>query len=174
MARRQAAPKREIQPDPKYHSTLVRKFINFIMIEGKKSTAERIVYGALKMLGEKAKKTKKTENEQNEVNVSKNLSPLAHFEQALNNVCPTVEVRSRRVGGATYQVPVEVKRERSLTLGMRWIIQASRNRSDKGMILRLAAELIDALENKGTAVKKREDAHKMAKANQAFAHFRWN
>ncbi|CAM3049739.1 30S ribosomal protein S7 [Legionella worsleiensis] len=171
MPRRREVPKREILPDPKHHSELLAKFINVLMVSGKKSTAEKIIYGALTVLDERVKKSKKSEEETNE---STSGSVLRYFEDALNNVRPSVEVRSRRVGGATYQVPVEVRHDRSIALGMRWIVQAARSRGEKGMMLRLAGELMDAYESKGSAVKKREDTHKMAKANQAFAHFRWN
>ena len=170
MPRRREVPKREILPDPKHHSELLAKFINVLMISGKKSTAERIIYGALVVMEERIKKLKKSEDESSEAAGG----VLRAFEQALDNVRPTVEVRSRRVGGATYQVPVEVRLDRSIALGMRWVVQASRSRGEKGMMLRLAGELVDAFENKGSAVKKREETHKMAKANQAFAHFRWN
>lgn len=174
MPRRREVPKREILPDPKHHSELLAKFINVLMISGKKSTAEKIIYGALSVMEERVKKIKKTEDESGEQGGAGSSSILRHFEQALDNVRPTVEVRSRRVGGATYQVPVEVRLDRSIALGMRWIVQSSRSRGEKGMMLRLAGELIDAFEGKGSAVKKREETHKMAKANQAFAHFRWN
>lgn len=175
MPRRREVPKREILPDPKHHSELLAKFINVLMISGKKSTAEKIIYGALTVMEERVKKTKKSEEEGGESGASGNAgSVLRYFEDALNNVRPSVEVRSRRVGGATYQVPVEVRNDRSIALGMRWIVQAARTRGEKGMMLRLAGELMDAFESKGSAVKKREDTHKMAKANQAFAHFRWN
>lgn len=173
MPRRREVPKREILPDPKHHSELLAKFINVLMISGKKSTAEKIIYGALTIMDERLKKMKKQDDEDGEAGGSAT-GVLRYFEQALTNVRPTVEVRSRRVGGATYQVPVEVRLDRSIALGMRWIVQASRSRGEKGMMLRLAGELIDAFENKGSAVKKREETHKMAKANQAFAHFRWN
>lgn len=171
MPRRREVPKREILPDPKHNSELLAKFINVLMISGKKSTAEKIIYGALDVISERAKKLKKDEDDSGSTGGK---TVLQYFEQALDNVRPSVEVRSRRVGGATYQVPVEVRTDRSIALGMRWIVQAARNRGEKGMMLRLAGELMDALENKGTAAKKREDTHKMAKANQAFAHFRWN
>jgi len=178
MPRRREVPKREILPDPKHHSELLAKFINVLMISGKKSTAEKIIYGALDVLTERVKKAKKADEDGEEGgNSSAGTSATAvlrYFEQALDNVRPTVEVRSRRVGGATYQVPVEVRTDRSIALGMRWIVQAARSRGEKGMMLRLAGELSDAFENKGSAAKKREDTHKMAKANQAFAHFRWN
>jgi len=158
-------------PDPKHQSELLAKFINVLMISGKKSTAEKIIYGALDIIDERLKKMKKADEDDHHKDVS---PALRCFEQALTNVRPTVEVRSRRVGGATYQVPVEVRMDRSIALGMRWIVKAARSRGEKGMMLRLAGELIEAFENKGSAVKKREETHKMAKANQAFAHFRWN
>lgn len=174
MPRRREVPKREILPDPKHHSELLAKFINVLMVSGKKSTAEKIIYGALSVLEERIKKIKKADVEDEGNGSSTAGGVLRYFEQALDNVRPTVEVRSRRVGGATYQVPVEVRTDRSIALGMRWIVQASRTRGEKGMMLRLAGELVDAFESKGSAVKKREETHKMAKANQAFAHFRWN
>lgn len=175
MPRRREVPKREILPDPKHHSELLAKFINVLMVSGKKSTAEKIIYGALTVMEERVKKTKKTDEDGGESTTGGNAgSVLRYFEDALDNVRPSVEVRSRRVGGATYQVPVEVRHDRSIALGMRWIVQAARSRGEKGMMLRLAGELMDAFESKGSAVKKREDTHKMAKANQAFAHFRWN
>ncbi|MDX1838431.1 30S ribosomal protein S7 [Legionella taurinensis] len=175
MPRRREVPKREILPDPKHHSELLAKFINVLMVSGKKSTAEKITYGALDLLNERIKKSKKNDEEGETGSSSAGSASVLHyFEQALDNVRPSVEVRSRRVGGATYQVPVEVRMDRSIALGMRWIVQAARSRGEKGMMLRLAGELIDAFESKGSAVKKREDTHKMAKANQAFAHFRWN
>lgn len=159
MSRRREAAKREVLPDPLYKSVLVAKFVNRVMQSGKKSTAEKIVYGAFIQLQET-----KSANENNILEV---------FDGALNNVRPSVEVKSRRVGGATYQVPVEVRPSRQTALAMRWVIEAAQKRSEKTMALRLAAELNDAIENRGTAVKKREDVHRMAKANQAFAHFRW-
>lgn len=175
MPRRREVPKREILPDPKHHSELLAKFINVLMISGKKSIAEKVIYGALTVLDERVKKLKKSDDEGEAGSGSGSAGGvLRYFEQALDNVRPTVEVRSRRVGGATYQVPVEVRMDRSIALGMRWIVQAARSRGEKGMMLRLAGELIDAFESKGSAVKKREETHKMAKANQAFAHFRWN
>lgn len=176
MPRRREVPKREILPDPKHHSELLAKFINVLMVSGKKSTAEKITYGALAVMEERIKKMKKTDTEDSGEagSGSSSGSVLRYFENALDNVRPSVEVRSRRVGGATYQVPVEVRNDRSIALGMRWIVQAARSRGEKGMMLRLAGELIDAFDSKGSAVKKREDTHKMAKANQAFAHFRWN
>ena len=174
MPRRREVPKREILPDPKHHSELLAKFINVLMISGKKSTAEKIIYGALAVMDERLKKMKKSDDDSGEAGGNAGGTVLRYFEQALTNVRPTVEVRSRRVGGATYQVPVEVRLDRSIALGMRWIVQASRSRGEKGMMLRLAGELVDAFESKGSAVKKREETHKLAKANQAFAHFRWN
>ncbi|MDP3268303.1 MAG: 30S ribosomal protein S7 [Legionella sp.] len=176
MPRRREVPKREILPDPKHHSELLAKFINVLMVSGKKSTAEKIIYGALSVMEERVKKSKKSDEdgESGSAGESGSGTILRYFEDALDNVRPSVEVRSRRVGGATYQVPVEVRHDRSIALGMRWIVQAARSRGEKGMMLRLAGELMDAFESKGSAVKKREDTHKMAKANQAFAHFRWN
>ncbi|MEE9575280.1 MAG: 30S ribosomal protein S7 [Gammaproteobacteria bacterium] len=156
MSRRRVAEKRESLPDPKYGDQTLAKFINMIMQSGKKSVAERIVYGALGEMGKKG-----------------NGEPLELFIKALENVKPTVEVKSRRVGGATYQVPVEVRQARSVTLAMRWLVDAAKKRSEKNMGLRLAGELLDASENKGSAIKKREDTHKMAEANKAFSHFRW-
>jgi small subunit ribosomal protein S7 len=156
MSRRHSAEKREIIPDAKFGDIVVAKFMNTIMYEGKKSTAEKIVYGALDGVEAKAKS-----------------DPLAVFRQALDNVAPSVEVRSRRVGGATYQVPVEVRTERRQALAIRWIINAARERNDKTMVDRLASELLDASNNRGAAVKKREDTHRMAEANRAFAHYRW-
>jgi small subunit ribosomal protein S7 len=177
MPRRREVPKREILPDPKHHSELLAKFINVLMVGGKKSTAESIVYGALSDMDERLKKSKKAEADSDETqggSTSGQMTLLRCFEDAINNVKPSVEVRSRRVGGATYQVPVEVRSDRSIALAMRWIVKAARARGEKSMKLRLAGELTEAFENKGSAVKKREDTHKMAKANQAFAHFRWN
>ena len=176
MPRRREVPKREILPDPKHHSEVLAKFINVLMVSGKKSTAEKIIYGALSVLDDRIKKAKKSDDadESRSSTAGSSSAVLRYFEQALDNVRPTVEVRSRRVGGATYQVPVEVRSDRSVALGMRWLVQAARSRGEKGMMLRLAGELSDAFESKGSAVKKREETHKMAKANQAFAHFRWN
>lgn len=148
--------KRDILPDPKYNDKLVAKLINKIMLQGKKSAAESIVYGAFDELHQKKKD-----------------DPLKVFKQALENIKPLVEVRSRRVGGANYQVPVEVRPDRKMSLGLRWLIGAARERGEKTMAMRLASEIFDALENKGSAVKKREDTHRMAEANKAFAHFRW-
>lgn len=173
MPRRREVPKREILLDPKHHSELLAKFINVLMVSGKKSIAEKITYGALDLLKERAKRSKKADEEGGGESAG-SATVMRYFEQALDNVRPSVEVRSRRVGGATYQVPVEVRMDRSIALGMSWLVKAARARSEKGMLLRLAGELTDAFENKGSAVKKREDTHKMAKANQAFAHFRWH
>ena len=156
MSRRRVADKREILPDPKYGDQVLAKFINMIMTHGKKSVAEKIVYGALEQLGEKTRG-----------------EPLEVFTKALDNVRPVVEVKSRRVGGATYQIPVEVRTDRSMTLAMRWAVDAAKNRGEKNMGLRLAGELLDASENRGTAIKKREDTHRMAEANKAFSHYRW-
>jgi len=177
MPRRREVPKREILPDPKYHSELLAKFINVLMVSGKKSIAEKVIYGALDVLNDRVKKMSKKTEEGDDGEGSSGRSGktvLDFFESALNNIRPTVEVRSRRVGGATYQVPVEVRTDRSVALGMRWLVQSARSRGEKGMMLRLAGELADAFEGKGSAVKKRDDVHRMAKANQAFAHFRWN
>jgi small subunit ribosomal protein S7 len=156
MSRRHSAEKREINPDAKYGNLVVSKFMNSIMYEGKKSVAETIVYGALDVIEAKAK-----------------ADPLKVFEQALDNVMPSIEVRSRRVGGATYQVPVEVRNERRQALAIRWLITAARSRNENTMEERLSGELLDAANNRGTAVKKREDTHKMAEANRAFSHYRW-
>ena len=156
MSRRHSAEKREILPDPKFGNFIVSKFMNSIMYEGKKSVAENIVYGALEIIEGKTKQ-----------------DPVSVFQQALDNVMPAIEVRSRRVGGATYQVPVEVRSSRRQALGIRWIIAAARGRNEKTMTERLSAELLDASNNKGNAVKKREDTHRMAEANRAFAHYRW-
>jgi small subunit ribosomal protein S7 len=156
MSRRHAAEKREVIPDPKFGNIVVSKFMNAVMYAGKKSVAEGIVYGALEMIESKTKQ-----------------SPIGVFQQALDNVMPSIEVRSRRVGGATYQVPVEVRTSRRQALGIRWIISAARERNEKTMTERLSAELLDASNNRGNAVKKREDTHKMAEANRAFSHYRW-
>lgn len=174
MSRRREAIKRDILEDPKYHSQIVAKFINTMMYSGKKSVAENILYQALELMHGRIKKQKKSEDSESEGNSgSATDSIIDCFQKAIDNVKPTVEVRSRRVGGATYQVPVEVRADRSEALAMRWLIKAARVRGEKGMVLRLTGELTDAFENKGSAVKKREDTHKMAKANQAFAHFGW-
>lgn len=156
MPRRRVAAKREILPDPKFGSQLLAKFINMIMVDGKKSVAEKIIYDALDRV------TERTSGE-----------PMDVLEKALENVRPAVEVKSRRVGGATYQVPIEVRASRRNTLAMRWLIDASRKRSEKSMAHRLAGELADASEQRGSAVKKREDTHRMAEANKAFSHYRW-
>jgi small subunit ribosomal protein S7 len=156
MSRRHSAEKREINPDPKFGDLVVTKFMNAVMYDGKKSAAETIVYGALDQVQAKTKQ-----------------EPVTVFHQALDNVAPHVEVRSRRVGGATYQVPVDVRPERRQALAIRWLITAARNRNETTMIDRLSGELMDAANNRGTAVKKREDTHKMAEANRAFAHYRW-
>lgn len=172
MPRRKAVKARVILPEPKFKSEILAKFINVVMHDGKKSVAESIVYGALDEFQKLMKKSKKADELGEEV--VKNLTVVDLFEKVMDNVRPTVEVRSRRVGGATYQVPVEVRPKRSMALGMRWMVQAARNRGEKGMVSRLAAEMLEAFENRGSAVKKREETHRMAKANQAFAHFRWN
>ncbi len=157
MSRRRKADKREIIPDTKFNDKVLSKFINIVMYDGKKSKSEKIVYDALDIASKKLRISK----------------PLDLFKTALNNVKPGIEVRSRRVGGATYQVPVEVRNERAQALAIRWIVDASRKRNEKSMVDRLAQELADAHENKGTSIKKREDTHKMAEANRAFAHYRW-
>ena len=154
--RRAGAAKREVLPDPKYGSRLVAKFVNIMMIRGKKSTAERIMYDALTTLEDRTKQ-----------------EALKMFKTAVDNVKPAVEVKSRRVGGSTYQVPVEVRPDRRTSLAMRWLIGAARRRGERSMAEKLASELTDAANNRGTAVKKREDTHKMAEANKAFAHYRW-
>jgi small subunit ribosomal protein S7 len=156
MSRRHSAEKREVIPDPKYGNLVVSKFMNSVMYSGKKSVAEIIVYGAFDIIEGKTKQP-----------------PLGVFQQALDNVMPSIEVRSRRVGGATYQVPVEVRTVRRQALGIRWIIAAARERNEKTMTERLSAELLDASNNRGNAVKKREDTHRMAEANRAFSHYRW-
>ena len=157
MSRKQTNFNREILPDPKFHSEVIARFINMVMQSGKKSVAERIVYGAMDTIEEK----------------NKSAGPVELIEQALENVSPVVEVKSRRVGGATYQVPVEVRPKRRQTLAMRWIIEAARGRGEKSMPQRLAGELLEAMEQRGAAVKKREDTHRMAEANKAFSHYRW-
>ena len=156
MSRRHRAEKREINPDPKFGDLVLTKFMNAIMFDGKKSKAERIVYGALDQVESKSK-----------------ADPMEQFHQALENVAPHAEVRSRRVGGATYQVPVEVRTERRQALAIRWVIAAARKRNETTMVDRLSGELLDAANNRGAAVKKREDTHKMADANKAFSHYRW-
>ena len=156
MSRRHKADKREVIPDAKYGDVTISKFMNSVMYDGKKSVAETIVYGALEIIERKSRQ-----------------NPVALFHDALSNVAPQVEVRSRRVGGATYQVPVEVRPERRQALAIRWLISAARKRNEKTMVDRLSGELLDAANNRGTAVKKREDTHKMAEANRAFSHYRW-
>jgi small subunit ribosomal protein S7 len=156
MSRRHKAEKREVNPDPKFGDVVLSKFMNSIMKEGKKSVAENIVYGAMDRMQSRAKS-----------------DPIQLFHSALENVMPAVEVRSRRVGGATYQVPVEVRPERRQALAIRWLITAARGRNENTMEERLSGELLDAANNRGTAVKKREDTHKMAEANRAFSHYRW-
>ncbi len=156
MPRRRVVAKREVLPDPKFGSQTLAKFINVVMVDGKKSTAEKIVYGALDIVSDK-----------------KSGEALDVFEQALDNIRPSVEVKSRRVGGSTYQVPVEVRPARQSALAMRWLVEYARKRGEKSMRQRLAGEMLDAVENRGAAVKKREDVHKMAEANKAFSHYRW-
>jgi len=156
MPRRRVVGQRKILPDPKFHNELLAKFINILMVDGKKSTAEKIVYGALDILAAKSEKDQ-----------------LELFEEALDNIRPSVEVKSRRVGGSTYQVPVEVRPVRRNALAMRWLVEAARKRGEKSMAQRLANEMLDASDSKGSAVKKREDVHRMADANKAFAHYRW-
>ena len=156
MPRRRVAAKREILPDPQFGSQTLAKFVNMVMRDGKKSVAETIIYGALNQIAGKGSS-----------------DPLSVLDKALDNVRPMVEVKSRRVGGATYQVPIEVRSIRRTTLAMRWVLDAARKRSEKSMPLRLAGELMDAAESRGAAVKKREDTHRMAEANKAFAHYRW-
>jgi len=156
MSRKKQAPKRILYPDAKYNSSVLAKFINFVMYDGKKATAEKIIYSALDKIKEKTKE-----------------DPIKVFNDAVNNIRPNLEVRSRRVGGATYQVPVEVKTKRSQTLALRWLLDATRNRKNKTMSDKLINEIMDASKNKGSAIKKREDTHKMAESNKAFAHFRW-
>lgn len=156
MPRRGNVPKREVLPDPLYKSVLVTKLVNSIMLDGKKGVAQKIVYGAFEIIEEKTSK-----------------NGLEVFTEAMENIMPSLEVKSRRVGGATYQVPIEVRPDRRQTLGLRWLTNYSRNRSEKTMRERLAAEILDASNNTGTSVKKREDTHKMAEANKAFSHFRW-
>ncbi len=156
MPRRRIVAKREVLPDPKYGNQTLAKFVNHLMVSGKKSVAERIVYGALDKIAERTKK-----------------DPLEVFEKALDDLKPVVEVKSRRVGGATYQVPVEVRPSRRTALAMRWLVDAARKRGEKSMPLRLAGEVVDAAEGKGAALKKREDVHRMAEANKAFSHYRF-
>ncbi|MDT8388771.1 MAG: 30S ribosomal protein S7 [Thiogranum sp.] len=156
MSRRRVAERREVLPDPKFGNQMLTRFINMIMQSGKKSVAERIVYGALEQMQSRA-----------------SVDPVETLDKALDNVRPMVEVKSRRVGGATYQVPVEVRAARRTTLAMRWVIDAARKRGEKSMALRLAGELMDAADKRGSAVKKKDDVHRMAEANKAFAHYRW-
>ncbi|RLF65053.1 MAG: 30S ribosomal protein S7 [Thermoplasmata archaeon] len=156
MSRRREIPKREILPDPKFSSKVLAKFVNMLMKDGKKSVAEKILYGAMDIIKDKSKN-----------------DPQKTVNKALENISPQVEVKSRRVGGATYQVPIEVREVRRISLAMRWVIDAARKRGEKGMMQRLASELLDASANKGNAFKKKEDTHRMADANKAFAHFRW-
>lgn len=156
MPRRGGAPKRDVLPDPVYNSVILTKFINQVMLDGKKGVAERIVYGAFEIIKEKTGK-----------------EPMEVFDEAMKNVMPVLEVKARRVGGANYQVPMEVRPERRQTLGIRWLVMNTRKRSGKSMEEKLAAELMDAANNMGASVKKREDTHKMAEANRAFAHYRW-
>ena len=156
MPRRGPAPKRSINPDPVYNSVMVQQFVNRIMVDGKKSKAEKIVYGALNTIGQREA-----------------VDPVSVLQKAMENVKPLLEVRSRRVGGATYQVPVEVKTRRGRTLAVRWIVTFSRQRREKTMALRLAGEIMDAASRMGASVKKKEDLHRMAEANKAFAHYRW-
>ena len=157
MSRRRRAEKREVLTDPKFGDVVVTKFMNYVMYEGKKAVAENIVYGAFDLIETRRR----------------DMEPLQVFHTALDNVAPALEVRSRRVGGATYQVPVEVRPERRRALAIRWLIQAARSRNDKTMVERLSGELLDAANNRGNAVKKREDTHRMAEANRAFSHYRW-
>jgi small subunit ribosomal protein S7 len=177
MSRRHAAEKRQVLPDPQFGDMVLTKFMNNIMIDGKKSVAEKIVYGALDIMKDKAA----NENIEDDVDESGTTSSegagghkgLRLFHKALKKVSPQLEVRSRRVGGATYQVPVEVRFDRARALAMRWLIEAARKRSERTMMQRLAGELLDAANERGNAIKKRDDTHKMAEANKAFAHFRW-
>ena len=156
MSRRHSAEKREIHADPKFGDKTISKFMNYVMSDGKKSAAEKVVYGALDRIEQKLRKP-----------------PIDAFKDALDNVMPSIEVRSRRVGGATYQVPVEVRPERRVALAMRWLITAARARNETTMVDRLSNEIMDAAQNRGSAVKKREDTHRMAEANRAFSHYRW-
>lgn len=196
MARRKSAPKREILPDPLFKSKLLAKFINTTMRRGKKSVAEKAVYGALDFVVKQLKKNNKltsvaAESHRDSKHETESTTSVAKatgdirqdeasrvaaihvFKKALENVTPTVEVKSRRVGGSTYQVPVEIRATRRLTLAMRWIVEFANGRNEKTMMVRLGNEILDAIEGRGGAVKKREDVHRMAKANQAFAHYRW-
>lgn len=190
MARRKAAPKRNILPDPLFHSELLAKFVNTVMRNGKKSVAEKIVYDALETVAKQMRKKPKQAKDQEggdqggsgrrtgsgagirASEVDRSLA-LDTFKQALDNVMPTVEVKSRRVGGSTYQVPMEIRATRRMALAMRWLVEYANKRNEKTMVLRLANEVLDAVDGRGGAVKKREDVHRMAKANQAFAHYKW-
>lgn len=173
MSRRHRAEKRQVLPDPKFGDMVLTKFMNIVMYGGKKSTAEKIVYGALEQLEKKAANMNLADEDQTDSDGKKGGKALSVFHRALKKVRPQVEVRSRRVGGATYQVPVEVRFDRGQALAIRWIIESARKRSETTMIDRLANELLDAAQDRGTAIKKRDDTHKMAEANKAFAHFRW-
>lgn len=188
MARRKATPKREVLPDPLFRSELLAKFINIVMRNGKKSVAESIVYGALNVIVKRIRNKGYTKEEVGDRNGSKGWDPtktdicldekartmaLDTFKEALSNVMPSVEVKSRRVGGSTYQVPVEIRAVRRQALAMRWLTEYANKRNEKTMILRLANEILDAVGNRGGAMKKKDDVHRMAKANQAFAHYRW-
>ena len=192
MARRKAAPKREILPDPLFKSKMLAKFINILMRRGKKSVAEKAVYGALDHVVKQLKNTNKltsitdrSDEQDSPIKAagkptgdirkddSSRLAALNAFKAAIENVTPQVEVKSRRVGGSTYQVPCEIRASRRITLAMRWLVEFANNRNEKTMVVRLANEIMDAIEGRGGAVKKREDVHRMAKANQAFAHYRW-
>lgn len=190
MSRRKAAPKREILPDPLFKSAILAKFINCVMRSGKKALAEQIVYGALSTMVERDQKAKKSSDEGDsgeggstggatggatDIRTSEKARQraLELFEEALEKVMPTVEVKSRRVGGSTYQVPVEIRGARRTALGMRWLVDYACKRGEKTMVQRLSGEMMDALEGRGASIKKREDTHRMAKANQAFAHYRW-
>ena len=157
MPRKGPVPKREVLPDPMYNSVLVTKLLNNVMLDGKKGVAQKIVYGAFDIVAEKTGK-----------------EPLEAFEEALNNIMPSLEVKARRVGGATYQVPMDIRPDRRQTLGLRWLVTYTRARGEKTMKERLAAEIIDAINNTGASVKKKDDTHKMAEANKAFAHFKWS
>lgn len=178
MSRRHRAEKREILPDPRFGDIVLSKFINNVMYGGKKTAAERIVYGAIEILEKKgANENKKEDDKEGSTEggdtIAHKSKGLRLFHDALKNVKPKLEVRSRRVGGATYQVPVEVRSERAIALAMRWVIEAARKRSENTMVDRMAGELLDAANERGNAVKKRDDTHKMAEANKAFAHYRW-
>lgn len=178
MSRRHAAEKRQILPDPKFGDLVLSKFMNNLMQDGKKSVAEKIVYGAITIMEEKGQGIATDDEDEGEIGSTSATGAagskgLAIFKKALKKVRPQVEVRSRRVGGATYQVPVEVRSDRAMALAMRWLIGAARKRSENTMIERLAAEILDAANDRGSAVKKRDDTHKMAEANKAFAHYRW-